>query len=84
MQSNLVSRPDESAGFGTFYGLLSVNRGIFSTTLECPWAWTFSTNANEELPHFTRGCPHFSEPERGWIKGFGDICNFKVIPLLCN
>jgi hypothetical protein len=84
MQSNLVSRPDESAGFGTFCGRLSVNRGIFSTTLECPRAWTFSTNTNEESPHFTRRCPHFSELERGWIRGFGDICNFKVIPLLCN
>jgi hypothetical protein len=84
MQSNLVSRPDESAGFGTFCGWLSLKWGIFSTTLECPRVWTFSTNANEESLHFTRTGPHFSERERGWIKGFGDICNFKVIPLPCN
>jgi hypothetical protein len=84
MQSNLVSRPDESAGFGTFCGLLSADWGIFSTSLECPTAWTFSTNANEETLHFVLGCLHFYPAETGWIRGFGDICIFKVIPLVCN
>jgi hypothetical protein len=84
MQSNLVSRPDESAGFGTFCGRLSVDWGIFSTSLECPTVWTFSANTNEETLHFVLEHAHFCRSETGWIKGFGDICIFKVIPLVCN
>jgi hypothetical protein len=84
MQSNLVSRPDESTGFETFCGHLCPNRGIFSTLLQCPAAWAFSIVANEEALHFGQTGADFLQPERPWIKGFGDICNFKVIPLLCN
>jgi hypothetical protein len=84
MQSNLVSPTDESTGFETFCGHLCPNRGIFSTLLQCPAAWTFSIVANEEALHFGRAGVDFLQPERPWIKGFGDICNFKVIPILCN
>jgi hypothetical protein len=84
MQSNLVSRPDESTGFGTFCGHLYPDRGIFSTLLQCQAAWTFSIVANEEALHFGRTGADFLQPEMRWIKGFGDICIFKVIPILCN
>jgi hypothetical protein len=84
MQSNLVSRPDESAGFGTFCGLLSVDWGIFSTCLKWPTAGASSTDANEETLRFVLGHAHFYPSGTGWIKGFGDICIFKVIPLVCN
>jgi hypothetical protein len=84
MQSNLVSRPDESTGFGTFCGHFCLNRGIFSTLLQYPGTWTFSGCTNEETPHFGRGSADFLRHETGWIGGFGDICSFKVIPLLCN
>jgi hypothetical protein len=84
MQSNLVSRPDELTGFGTFRGRICLDRGKFSTILHCPAAWTFSSCANEETLHFGRGYVDFLQPETGWIGGFGDICIFKVIPLSCN
>ena len=84
MQSNLVSRPDESSGFWIFWGRLSLGWGIFSTCLKCPTAWTFNAIANEGTLHFVLEAPHFCPAETGGIKGFGDICNFKVIPLVCN
>ena len=59
MQSNLVSRPDESTGFGTFRGRICVDRGKFSTILYWPAAWTFSSRANEAALHFGRGYADF-------------------------
>jgi hypothetical protein len=84
MQSNLVSRPDESTGFWIFWGRISLDWGRFSTSLKGPTAWTFSTNANEGRLHFVLGHAHFDPAKTGWIRGFGDICDFKVIPLVCN
>ena len=84
MQSNLVSPTDESAGFGTFCGRFCVDRGVFSTPPQCMAGWTFSSCANEETLHFVRANVDFLRPEMGWIGGFGDICIFKVIPLLWN
>jgi hypothetical protein len=44
--------------------------------------WLRRGCANEEALHFGRGCADFLRREMGWIGGFGDICSFKVIPLL--
>jgi hypothetical protein len=84
MQSNLVSRPDESAGFGTFCGRFCLGWGIFSTLLQWAIRLAFGVAANEEALHFGWACAGFLWLEMGWIGGFGDICSFKVIPLLCN
>jgi len=84
MQSNLVSPTDESTGFGTFCGRFCFDRGIISTLPRCLAVWTFSSCANEETLHFGCSCADFLRPEMGWIGGFGDICSFKVIPLLWN
>jgi hypothetical protein len=81
MQSNLVSRPDESAGFGTFCGRFCLDWGIFSTVLPFPAVWRFSSCANEETLHFGFRFTDFLVREMGRIGGFGDICSFKVIPL---
>ena len=51
MQSNLVSRPDESAGFGIFCGPFYLEWGIFSTLLGYAVAWVFSDRANEAALH---------------------------------
>ena len=76
MQSNLVSRPDESAGFGTFCGQFCLGRGIFSTLVGRPAVRTFSSCANEEALHFQRTCADFLGAQNVMDRGFWGYLQF--------